>query len=269
MTAALLCLALAASAAGDWQTLAPGMELRELTAARPSEVGDSKITVLRIDPERWDLGFFGISQTGESAGRTAKEWCQKHRLTASINAGMFDADLRTHMGYLRSGEHVNNKRVNSYQSVAAFDPRPGKDVPPFRIFDLDAPGITMKRILKDYSSAIQNIRLVKRPGQNVWSRQRKEWSEAALGEDREGRILFIYCRSPFSMYDLNQELLKSDIGLVAAQHLEGGPEVQLYLRVGKVERELVGSFETFFREDDFNSIAWPIPSVLGLRPKKE
>jgi hypothetical protein len=69
------------------------------------------------------------------------------------------------------------------------------------------------------------------------------------------------------MRELNYELLKSDIGLVAAQHLEGGPEVQLYLHVGKVEQELIGSFETCFNEDDDNVVAWPIPNVLGIRPK--
>lgn len=75
---------------------------------------------------------------------------------------------------------------------------------------------------------------------------REKWSEAALGEDSAGRILFIFSRAPFSMHDLNQELLASDIGLVAAQHLEGGPEAQLYVHAGGVEMDLYGSFETSF-----------------------
>ena len=57
------------------------------------------------------------------------------------------------------------------------------------------------------------------------------------------------------------------IGLVSAQHLEGGPEAQLYLHVGGFERELFGSFETTFREDDGNALPWPIPNVLGVRPR--
>jgi len=257
---------MSAGAAG-WQTLAPGMEITEFVAGKASIIGDSRITVVRIDPELWELEFMGVSLTGESTGHTAREWCQSHKLAAAINAGMFGADGRTHLGYVRSGGHVNCGHVNSYQSVAAFDPRGGADLPPFRIFDLDAPGITMKRILKDYAGAVQNMRLLKRPGRNVWSQQPKQWSEAGLGEDDAGRILFIFCRSPFSMRDLNQALLASGIGLVAAQHLEGGPEVQLYLHVGKVERELFGSYETFFWENDGNDRAWPIPNVLGVRPR--
>ncbi len=150
---------------------------------------------------------------------------------------MFATDYRTHVGYLRAGDHVNNGRFNKYQSVAAFGPeRTG--LPRFRIFDLDAPGTRREAILRDYSSAVQNLRLIKRPGENRWSRQKKAWSEAALGEDGAGRILFIFCRSPFTMYDLNHELLGLGIGLVAAQHLEGGPEAQLYVHVGETEIEM-------------------------------
>jgi hypothetical protein len=96
-------------------------------------------------------------------------------------------------------EHVNSRRVNSYKSLLAFDPKEGRSVAPFRIFDLDEPGITIQSVLEDYSSAIQNLRLIKKPGINVWSKQDDFWSEAAIGEDKEGRILFIYSRSPFSM----------------------------------------------------------------------
>ncbi|HEY6946849.1 MAG TPA: hypothetical protein VI431_17050, partial [Candidatus Acidoferrum sp.] len=57
------------------------------------------------------------------------------------------------------------------------------------------------------------------------------------------------------------------IGLVAAQHLEGGPEAQLYVHVGATELEMVGSYETAFTENDANSAAWPVPNILGVRPR--
>jgi hypothetical protein len=257
---------LAADAPSGWQSLAPGMELRYIKAGKPSIVGDSRIAVLRMDPNLWELEFAGISQTGEPIGHTAREWCEKRKFAAAINAGMFAGDIKTHLGYMRFRDHVNNGRANNYQSVAAFDARNEK-LSRFRIFDLDAPGVTLENILRDYSSAAQNLRLVKRPGSSQWGQQNREWSEAALGEDSEGRILFIYSRSPFSMHDLNQELLAAGIGLVAAQHLEGGPEAQLYVHVGSTQLEMFGSYETSFRQDDSNSAAWPVPNVLGVRPR--
>jgi len=244
------------------------MELRTLPVSNPGVAGEASVTVLRIDPLLWDLEFAGISQSGEAA-RTAREWCASRKLTACINAGMFATDYKTHLGYVRFQEHEHGTRVNHYLSVAAFGPKGDTGLPRFRIFDLDAPGVTMQAILDDYASAIQNLRLIKGPGENRWTQQEKKWSEAALGEDKAGRILFIFCRSPFSMYDLNQELLASDIGLVAAQHLEGGPEAQLYLRAGDIEREMFGSHGTSAVKDkEGNTVAWPVPNILGVRPAR-
>ena len=263
-----LCLLLTSSGAAidQWLLLAPGMELGKFTVSRPSKLGDSRITVLRIDPNLWDLEFIGISLSGESGKRTAKQWSKVHQLTASINAGMFGRDGKTHVGYLQYREHLNNDNVNKYQSIAAFDPR-RDGLPRFRIFDLDSPGVTMEKILRDYTSAIQNLRLIKRPKLNRWSQQEKMWSEAALGEDEHGRTLFIFCRSPFTMHDFNQELLRMGIGIICAQHLEGGPEAQLYLNVGDVEIELFGSYETAFMENDGNDRPWLVPNVIGVRPR--
>jgi hypothetical protein len=69
------------------------------------------------------------------------------------------------------------------------------------------------------------------------------------------------------MYELNEELLKANIGLVAAQYLEGGPEAQLYVHAGQTELEMFGSYETGFMQNDQNDQTWPIPNVLGIRPK--
>ena len=178
---------------------------------------------------------------------------------------MFASDYLAHVGYMERRGHVNSPKVNDYRSVAASNPHEADDLPAFRIFDLDVPGITMEMIRQDYASLVQNLRLIKRPGENRWSKQEKKWSEAALGEDEGGRVLFVFCRSPFSMYDLNLELLSAGIGLVALQHLEGGPEAQLFMSVGDFELEVFGSYETSFREDDSNATAWPIPNVLGVR----
>jgi phosphodiester glycosidase len=258
---------LTARPASDWKAITTGMDLKYVTAKNPSSIGDSRILILRMDPNLWQLEAMGISQTGESAGHTARDWSKSRNFSAAINAGMFASDYKTHLGYMRSGTQVNNSHLNVYQSVAAFEPRDSQFFPRFRIFDLDAPGVHFQEILKDYSGALQNLRLVKRPGLNQWNQQDRKWSEAALGEDDAGRILFIYSRSPFSMHDLNGELLAAGIGLVAAQHLEGGPEAQLYLHVGAVELEMCGSYETSFTENDSNSTAWPVPNILGVRPR--
>lgn len=258
----------ASRSGSEWKVLAPGVELKRVEAKMQSPVGDSRITVVRIDPESWQLEIVGQSRTGESTGRTAREWAEGHDLAIAINAGMFGKDYSTHVGYLEFRGQVDSRRINQYQSVAAFDPHERDKRAPFRIFDLDEPGVTVASIRKDYASLVQNLRLIKRPGSNRWSEQGETWSEAALGEDEAGRILFVYSRSPFSMHDLVRELLSAGIGIVAAQHLEGGRLAQLYLKLGDFELELFERSERPSSAIVPEPKAWPIPNVLGVKRRK-
>lgn len=73
----------------------------------------ARIAVLRIDPRKWELEVMGTSRTCESGGHTAREWCERHKFTTAINAGMFKTDYKTHLGYLRYREYVNNEEVNA------------------------------------------------------------------------------------------------------------------------------------------------------------
>lgn len=264
-----MCLFFAFSgvSSASWRVLAPGLETKEFPIVRPGVESNSRFVVIRIDPGLWDLVFLNVKSRDELPGFTTKQWSSRYGLTAAINSGMFAKDYMTHVGYVRYRGKTINPKKNKYQSVAAFDPHRAKS-PRFRIFDLDGPGVSLQAIVRDYGSAIQNLRLIKRPKINRWPQQEKRWSEAALGEDSSGRILFIFCRTPLSMHDLNTELLRSGLGLVCAQHLEGGPPAQLYLKAGSVEMELMGSYETSIREDDENRKPWPLPSVIGVRPKR-
>jgi len=260
-------LSLTATAGNDlssdgWIPIADGLDTARFTVPQKSSSGDSTIVIIRIDPSLWELKLLAISETGDGKGMSAKRWCENRDLTAATNAGMFDLDGTTHIGYMKSRSYTNSTHLNSYQSAAAFDPR-RDTLPPFRIYDLDE--TPLDSVLAWYHSVVQNLRLIKRPAENRWSQQDRRWSEAALGEDDRGRILFIFCRPAYSMYDLNHILMSLPIGLVCAQHLEGGPEAQVYLKYGDIELELVGDHETGFITS--NSKAWPIPNVIGIVPR--
>lgn len=255
------------ASANDWQSLEPGLDIRWLVAHTATPVGDSKIAVLRIDPVRWQLEYRGRQQTADGFRGSARDWAKREGLVAAINAGMFLDDHATHLGYTEFRGQIVSGKTNTYQSVAAFDPRAG-GLPTFRFFDLDDPGICIDSIRQDYASVIQNLRLIRRPGTNRWGQQPKRWSEAALAEDSERKILFVFSRSPFSMQNFNQELLSSGIAVVAAQHLEGGPEAQLYVNAGGTEIEMFGSYETGFNENDSNMwmpgrMSWESSGVIG------
>jgi len=88
-----------------------------------------------------------------------------------------------------------------------------------------------------YRTVVQNLRLIKRAGENRWQKSGDAWREAALGEDWKGRVLFIYCDRPQTMFEFNRTLLALPIGLVAAQHLEGRGPARLWVNHPKVVGE--------------------------------
>jgi len=252
----------AGAAGSPWTTLAAGLDLGRFPLGATFSPG-AAVHVVRIDPRLWELTLHGLSR-GQSVGHTAREWARLEGLVATVNAGMYQQDYRTHSGYLSVDGVVLSRGTNAYLSAAAFAPvRPGDPV--FRIFDLDDD--PLPSVLARYRSVVQNLRMVKRPGENRWEPQQRRWSEAALGEDREGRALFIFCGAPLPLDRLIDALLALPLGLVAAQHLEGGSQAQLFVAAGGKTLELVGDYEGAFPAHDTSRTARPIPNVIGVRAR--
>ena len=147
------------------------------------------------------------------------------------------------------------------KAVLAFD-RLDEKVPGVQIIDRACQDFDA--LANRYGSLVQSIRMVSCHGKNVWSQQPMKWSAAVIGMDSQGRILFIFSRSPYTMHDLIDMLLEMPIELKNAQYAEGGPEAQLYLRSGDTELEFCGSYEANFIEDDSSTCTWPVPNVVGI-----
>ena len=245
----LACLLVAGTVAATddpsaWRPLSPGLESARFDA------GGVAVEVLRIDPQRWRVVALAAADVG-GGNRTAREWGREFGLTAAVNAGMYAADRSTHLGYFHTGDHVNNPLWNrvDYRQAACFEPRrPG--LPRFQLVDLDeASGDT---IAPHYEVVIQNIRLIKKPGENRWAPSERRWAEVCLGEDDRGRLLWIRCRETLDMHALNEILLGLPLGLVAAQHLEGGPPAQMWIDG---------------RDDGNDTFAVAVPNILGIVPR--
>ena len=104
-------------------------------------------------------------------------------------------------------------------------------------------------------------------GNNVWKRSDKIYSTMTLTMDENGNVLFIHSRSPFSTHEFIGILLSLPIRIEDAMYVEGGPEAVLYIRTDNLETESVGSYETKFFESDDNVSGWPLPNVIGIKPK--
>lgn len=235
------------AAAIQWQPIHPGVEMAVIAAPA------GPLHVVRIDPKVAHLTAALASEQGGT--HTAGEWCRTAHLAVAINLGMFQADGRSNVGYLRHGTHVNNRRWNADRTAVAFDPG-------IVWRDLDqTPGTAD---LARYDIVVQNLRLLTTARKNVWAQSPPRWSEAAIAIDAKGRLLFLFSRAPYTMRDFNDLLLRLPLDVAGAMHVEGGPEASLSIHTATVNLDLCGSYESGFNENDLNLIQWPIPNVLGV-----
>jgi hypothetical protein len=236
--------------AGGWIPLAPGIAY---TSRRfddpPPTAGCARLDVVRVDPAVAPLRA-RLRAPGAPLA-TAMQHCADASAVAAINLGMFETDFATHTGYARDGDVVNNPRwASAYSSLLVW--RPGAAA---LIDGSDASAAA------GWTSAVQNLRLIRSPGVSVWKPNAKRWSEAAIAQDRQGNLLLLHTRAAFEMAEFNTRLLALDLDVVRAQHVEGGPEASLAVCAPTARLEAAGSLETDFF-DDSNLDAWPLPNVL-------
>jgi hypothetical protein len=248
----------------EWQDLARGIELTRFPL---SEGKPEQFVIVRVDARLARLKLLACAEAGHDA-LPADQWAKRHGVNVVINAGMFEPDHVSHTGFMKTTGRTHPDKLHKlYSSFAMFDPVNDK-LPAFRILDADTEADMaglQQSTFADYRSVLQNLRLIKRPAENRWKPQPKAWSEAALGEDKNGRALLIFCQAGLTMCEFNDRILKLPMELIAAQHLEGGPEASLYVKCGDFELRCMGSYETGFNENDGNHEFWPLPNVLSVK----
>ena len=256
-------VAASGSAPIEWKTLAAGIERGEAVLEAKPEFCDGKLQIVRIDPAQTRFAFALASETANGEARTAADWLKEKSLSVGINAGMFDQDQRSNVGHLANGTHINQAKWKAAdKSLFIFDPIDPR-LPRAQIIDADTKGAMA--LVGQYRSVVQNLRLIKGDSNNVWKPNGRRWSEAMIAQDRAGRILFLFARSPYEMADLNNRILALPLGITRAMHVGGGPEASLSIHIGGISSDAAGSYETGFRTDDSNTEQWPIPNVLGVR----
>ena len=250
----LTTLALSQSPTWQWQSLADGIEYAAVSAVSGSDKGT--IHVVRVDGRKAELALGLASEKG--ANRTAKQWADENDFTVTINAGMYDTDLKTNVGYLRNGKHLNQPRWNgTYESVLLLGAEP-------RIVDRDA---KTESLSSKASAAVQNLRLIKAPGTSVWKKNGRAWSEALLADDSQGRLLLVFTQLRFEMSDLTALLLKWPLGIVHAMHLDGGPPASFSVHSKALTIDLAGDNENSVFRRGPNAAQLEIPNVIGVKPR--
>ena len=90
-----------------------------------------------------------------------------------------------------------------------------------------------------------------------------------MAVDKVGRVLFIHVGSPYSTHDLINILKKLPLNIDRAMYVEGGPQAQLYIKIGTHEYEFVGSHKIEMENNMTSLFSRPIPNVVGISLKKD
>lgn len=260
----LLNLTTDAQAHSQWKYLARGIEYGLFPIKQTTLIEEGEIHIVRIDPTQAELKLILASEQGRKS-RTAGEWCEEFNLAVAINAGMYGKDLLTNVGYLKNGSYIQNGHLNSkYKSVFAFGPKI-KGLSPTIIIDLDEPNAM--KLLGDYNVVIQNLRLMKSNGVNVWGMSERKWSEAAIGMDNQGRVLFLFCQSPLTMREFNEAVNALGLGVTRMMHVEGGPIASLSINTKEFSLDLTGNNGIPVNTNDRKEVQFPIPNIIGVQVK--
>ncbi|MEN6439858.1 MAG: phosphodiester glycosidase family protein [Syntrophobacter sp.] len=245
-----------------WKEADEGLLVAEFDPPGKSGNNSSTITVVKVDPKNYSFRLLCASELGREKF-TAREWCERHQLLAAVNAGMFQEDGFTSVGYMRNFNHVNNPRLGKANTILAFNPVED-GMPEIQIIDRECRDFSTLR--PKYQSFVQSIRMISCDGQNVWSQQNSRWSTLAVGMDTNGYMLFIISRTPYTVHDFIEMLLALPLSLKSAMYLEGGPQASLYLSTPRMNLERNGVWEGFEENSGFQ-FALPIPNVIGIARK--
>ena len=221
---------------------------------------ESKITALRIDPQKFDF-FLGASSQDGREPRSLDKWAADYNLAAAINASMYLPDNRTSTGYMRSGEYVNQGRVMD-RFGAFFVASPKKaGIPRAAIIDKDLPD--WRERLEDYDIVVQNYRMINANRRILWSPGGPLYAISAIAQDGDGKILFLHSRTPVEAYSFAQHILHLPIDVRAVMYVEGGAQAGLLINSGAIKRELGAPHAPSFLAT--GALKAALPNIIGVK----
>jgi hypothetical protein len=251
----------------EWKQLDKGLDYIEINGPHVSKFSDSKVCVLKINPEYFEFSLVVATQY-DSSLKTIKDWCDTMNLTGAINAGMYS--LKDHIsgvGFMQSFDHINNPVIKeSFNALAVFNPK-NESVPSFQIVDMvNQDWNSLKR---NYNSCFQSIRMIDNIHQGIYWKKKPllSCSMSVLATDKSGNVLFLFARSPYNANEFIKFMLSPALNIQTAMYLEGGPEASLYVKTDTCEILKFGSYVSYSNPNDDNQELRKMPNILGFKKK--
>jgi hypothetical protein len=250
---------------GTPHTLGPGLTYeRWRIDATPKIPVAPCLDLVRADLHRYRMRMVLASRDGEA--RPAPRWLEDLHLVAAVNAGMFH-EGGTSVGLLVDGDHVNQERDNAkLGGYLAFGPR-DPAAAPVVVTGRTCDGFDLDALRRAYASVTQSYRLLGCDGGAIAWADPKYYSAAAVGVDRDGKLVMVHVRAPFLMREVSAALARPELRLAGALFVEGGPEATVAVDGADGDLTLVGSYESGFVEDNDNVRPWSLPNLIALEAR--
>lgn len=261
-----------------WTELEEGLEYAEFDRG---DATHSTLVLLRFNPTVFTFVLHSISEEGDLP-LTLRQWADKHKLVAAINASMYLPDGRTSTGYMRHHNHLNSKRIVGrfgaffVAQLYSHDEKgeAPEDMTPI-LQENPSPSATLldkdmdpwEEELPKYVSVVQNYRMINAQRRVLWSPGGPLYSISAVGKDGQGNILFIHCREPIEAYTFASLLLDLPIDIRTVMYVEGGAQAGLLINTSRYARLWAGrSPMDFLVTGNINA---PLPNILGVVRKSQ
>ncbi len=247
----------------QWVQLSSGINYIEKTAPDSSITNDSKISILKIDPNVCEFEFKSAAQE-DSVRRCVVDYANAFNYNIVINSGMYNLKntLKSEGLLINNSQYSNNPNLRrNYNMVICANPK-NDSLPQFNIIDLTTHSWSSVR--NQYHSYAQGLRMIDDEGKPMhWKNQ--VCSQLIVAKDTSGFIYFIFNRSPYSQnYMINYMV---NMGLRNAIYMEGGPQASLFVDIDDTRIEKVGSYvSTTYPRDDHAEFSL-LPNVIGIRIK--
>lgn len=246
-----------------WKRIDTAFYYAEVDAPRKSDIADSKITVIKIDPRYYDAELI-IATERDSLFRTLPQWNALEKLNFSFNAGMYTVSDRLHArGFMRNGNHYNNKSFkDGFGALLAFSPTE-KSLPPFKIIDLSQENYA--DFADKYRCFVQSIRMISADGEPVYWKKHLSCSMIFVATDKADNLLVFFTRTPYTPNEMTDFMLQSPLEIQTAMYLEGGPEASFFISNGDFSFGKFGSYVSKTHPTDKNNEFKKMPNVIGLK----
>jgi uncharacterized protein YigE (DUF2233 family) len=253
--------ALRGDAAPLWQELEEGLQFAGFASSQVENAPG--IDIVRIDPARFSFSLHCAGADGSEPHPLAA-WAERQDLVLAINASMYLPDKVTSTGYLRYGAHVNNSRIHG-KFGAFFVAEPDAPELP-RAAILDRERDPWEARLSRYSLVVQNYRLIDTDGKALWLPGGPEHTIAAVGQDKQGHILFIHSRVPMTGEAFAAALLRMPLALRSLMYVEGGSQAAMLVRCATLRRVWFGRNSMAFLTPP--EVGSALPNIIGVRRRR-